>query len=114
MSRDLSVFPEDENGNVLFDMAADGDNLEEPREIDFSVIFPSEDSAIQFAIRLLRNDLKVSFSDYEGSEEFPWQVQAHPFMLPTHENVSGFESMLAGEAAAFGGRNDGWGCMSQE
>jgi hypothetical protein len=34
-------------------------------------------------------------------------------MLPTHENITGFEDLLCSESAAFGGRNDGWGCESQ-
>jgi hypothetical protein len=114
MSRNYSQFPDDENGNILWDMQQEGDNLEIPREVDFSVIFPTEEAAIKFAVHLLRNDQKVSFSPYEVHEELPWQVQAHPVMLPTHENISGYESELASAAQELGGRNDGWGCFAQE
>jgi Regulator of ribonuclease activity B len=109
-----SIFPDDENGDVLRMMVANGDNLGQPREIDFSVIFPTDTAAMRFAVDLLREDLKVSFSAYEGNADFPWQVQSHPFMLPTHENISGFEAMLEEHAAPFGGKNDGWGCESQD
>ena len=114
MTRNLIDFPNDANGGVLWDMSQDGDNLEKPREIDFSVIFPTEDAALKFAIQLLKNDQKVSFSAYEEHEELPWQVQAHPFMIPSHENISGYEYLLESESQSFGGRNDGWGCMSQD
>ena len=114
MNRDYAKFPDDENGDVLWKMLEQGDNLSKRREIDFSVIFPSEESALQFAVRLLRGDQKVSLSGYDGSDEFPWQVEVHPTMEPTYENVSGFERQLEEEAAKLGGRNDGWGSFAQE
>lgn len=114
MKRDFTKFPDDDNGDVLWNMANDGDNLAVSREIDFSVIFPTEEAALKFAVHLLRNDQKVSFSAYEGSEDMPWQVQAHPVMEPTHENITGYEAQLGNDAARFGGRNDGWGSMQQE
>lgn len=114
MERDYDQFPDDENGAVLFRMKENGDDLSKPREIDFSVIFPTEDAALKFAIHLLKHDQKVSFSSYEEHDEMPWQVQAHPFMEPAHENITGYENQLGDDAAAFGGRNDGWGSMQQD
>ena len=75
---------------------------------------PTEEAAIQFAVHLLRNDQKVSFSEYEEHDELPWQVQVHPFMEPTYENIAGFENQLGEDATEFGGRNDGWGSMAQD
>lgn len=106
-------FPDDENGQVLRQMVEQGDNLSVPREIDFAVIFPTEDAALKFALRLLKSGQKVSFSEYEEHDELPWQVLVHPLMEPTHENISGYEDLLAKEAEALGGRNDGWGCEVQ-
>lgn len=114
MARDLKQFPDDENGDVLWNMHSDGDNLATPREVDFSVIFPTEEAALQFAVHMLKNEQKVSFSAYEGNDEMPWQVQTHPVMEPNHENISGYESQLAEDAAKYGGRNDGWGAMQQD
>lgn len=111
---DSTDFPDDENGDVLRQMAEQGDDLSVPREIDFSVIFPTEDAALKFAILLLRNGQKVSFSEYDANEERPWEVQAHPFMVPSHDNISGYESLLASEAEPLDGQNDGWGCEVQE
>ncbi|WP_109127374.1 ribonuclease E inhibitor RraB [Dyella sp. C11] len=112
MSNEMN-FPDDENGQVLRQMAEQGDDLSVPREIDFAVIFPTEEAALKFALRLLKNGQKVSFSEYEENDELPWQVLAHPFMVPTHENISGYEDLLAQEAATLDGRSDGWGCEVQ-
>ena len=37
MQRDYVQYPDDENGDVLWRMLEDGDNLATPREVDFSV-----------------------------------------------------------------------------
>ena len=113
MNRDPQQFPDDDNGDTLWRMAEQGDDLSISREVDFSVIFPTEESALKFAVHLLRNEQKVSFAQYEGSTSLPWQVQAHAMMLPTHKNISAFEALLERDSAPLGGRNDGWGCYSQ-
>jgi 23S rRNA U2552 (ribose-2'-O)-methylase RlmE/FtsJ len=69
MIRDLRQFPDDENGDVLWNMHSDGDNLTTPREVDFSVIFPNEEAALQFSVHMLKNEQKVSFKAYEGHDE---------------------------------------------
>jgi hypothetical protein len=97
------VFPDDENGDVLWRMHDHGDNMSKQREIDFCVIFPTEESAMEFAAVLLKNGQKVSFSAYEGDNETPRQVLAHPIMQPTYDNITGFELLLGEDAARFGG-----------
>ena len=62
MAGNATDFSSDENADVLRQMAEQGDDLSIPREIDFSVIFPTEEAALQFAVLLLRNGQKVSFS----------------------------------------------------
>lgn len=91
-----------------------GDNLSLPREVDFAVIFPSEQAALDFARRLLRYGQKVSFGPSLGVEGLPWQVRAHPIMVLSYEHVSGYERQLGSDASALGGCNDGWGCYGRE
>lgn len=112
MTRDPAAFPDDHNGDALWNLVGQGEDLSIPREVDFAVLFPSEDNALKFAVHLLRNEQKVSFSAYEESDEMPWQVLVHPFMELTYANVDGFEKLLAEAAEAFDGVNDGWGCES--
>ncbi len=114
MERDYAQYPDDENGNVLWKMQQGGDQLDIPREVDFVVIFPSEQAAMDFAVRLLRYGQKVSMGQSQGVSDFPWQVQAHPIMVPSYEHVSSYERQLGKDATALGGRNDGWGCYGRE
>jgi hypothetical protein len=76
MNRQLT-FPDDEIGQVLRQMAAQGDDLSVPREISFAVIFPTEEAALKFAVVLLKHEQKISFSTHEEHGESSWLVQAH-------------------------------------
>lgn len=49
MARDDSRFPPDDNGDALWNMAEAGDDLGKRREVDFSVIFPTEAAALQIS-----------------------------------------------------------------
>jgi hypothetical protein len=109
---DEPTFHDDANGAVLRQMAADGDDLTVPREFAFSVIFPTEDAALKFAVALLKRGQKVSFSGVEEDSEPFWLVQAHPYMIPTHERISGYQYLLEIEAESLGGQAVGWGCES--
>ena len=114
MNRDNEQFPDDENGDVLWRMVSNGDNLSKSREVDFPVIFPTEDAALKFAVQLLRNGEKVTFGPYESNAYFPWQVEVRPVLLPTHEIITKYENLLAKESEAYGGVNDGWGSYAQD
>lgn len=109
-----STFPDDANGEMLREMAAGGDDLSVPREVDFTVIFPTKDAAIAFAVVLLEKGQRVSYGEYGEQGELFWLVQAHQYMVPSHENISGYEDLLASEADSHGGQVIGWACESQE
>ncbi len=113
MKRDYKIFPNDENGDVLWRMYCHGDKLENARTINFSVIFPKQESALEFGIYLLKNGQRVQFSEYEESEEFPWEITVSPVMQPTHQRITDYETLLEKDSAKWGGKNDGWGCFQQ-
>ena len=50
MARDSDDSRDDENGDILCRVRKDGDDFARPRDIDFSVVFPSEGAAEEFAI----------------------------------------------------------------
>ncbi len=113
MTRDHTQFPDDENGETLWHMQEQGDNLAVPREIDFSILFREQGQALQFAQELLKKHLKVSLSDDEQNEEFPFELQVHQMMEANHPSVSKFEAVLVSGAKQYGGVGDGWGCFAQ-
>ncbi|WP_263079423.1 ribonuclease E inhibitor RraB [Endozoicomonas sp. Mp262] len=114
MERDYVKFPKDDNGDVLWAMAQRGDTLTEAREIDFSIVFQTEEDALQFAEFLLVNRQKVSLSDLEDNGEYPYDITAHVHMLPTHSNISEYEALLNQNAGHYNGYIDGWGCFELE
>jgi hypothetical protein len=43
-----TTFPSDENGDILRQMAAQGDDFSKPRDINFSFVFPTESDGKAF------------------------------------------------------------------
>ena len=62
MNRDYEQFPDDDNGNVLWQMVEDGDDLTELHEIEFSIAFQDQQNAEQCAMHLLYQEQKFLFS----------------------------------------------------
>ena len=114
MERDFAQFPADDNGDKLWNMRQGGDRLVIPREVDFAVVFSTEEVAMEFAVLLLHYGQKVSFGEVQGVSGYAWQVQAHPVMVPTHHNVGAYARRLAQDAEPLGGRNQGWGCFARD
>jgi len=56
-------FPGDENGGVLRRMFDDGDDLSEPRMLDFCFAFPERKQALSFAELVDERELEVCDSD---------------------------------------------------
>ena len=73
-------FPLDANGDVLRRMEANGDHLDIPRDIDFMVATPNEQSAILFAesVRALGYATKIKFPGPVAS--LPWDVTVVKYM----------------------------------
>lgn len=72
MKRDYKQFPKDDNGEVLWQLRTSGDALTEPREIDFSVIFPSKEAAGAFADALgTKHRVELERLDKKNQPELP-------------------------------------------
>jgi len=108
MTRDLTLFPEDEIGNTLWEMQQKGDDLLNAREIEFSVLFPSQELALKFGQLLLENNQKLSFTPYEANQELPWEITAYPYMPANYENITSYQELLVSSAAPLKGQFDGF------
>lgn len=111
MSRDLSLFPQDNIGNFLWELEQSGGDLEVPREVEFSVLFPSQTLALQFGQLLLENNQKLSFTPFEDDEAYPWEITAYPEMSLSHENISAYQELLEASCAPLNGKFDGFYCV---
>jgi hypothetical protein len=109
MTREISAFPDDENGDVLRRMLEDGDDLSKPRIVDFCFAFTDRSKAVEFTTKVDERDLEVCISFYE--ERAGWQVIVKRYMVPTHEDITKLEHSLTNRAKSVGGEADGWGCM---
>ena len=110
MQRDETLFPDDEIGNALWQMYEAGVELSEEREVEFSVIFPSDELALKFGQLLLENNQKLSFCPYQGDPDNPWEITAYPLMPLSYENIVAYQALLTDSAAPLKGKFDGWYC----
>lgn len=114
MDRDVGRFPMDENGEVLWRLAAHGDDLSIARDIDFSLDFDNEQAALECGVFLFRNEFKVQLQPpLEDEPDSPWSVQVIAYMVPNHAEISHLEGYLKQVAGHFGGDCTGWGCLQQ-
>jgi glycerate-2-kinase len=105
-------FPDDANGDALRRMEAEGDDLTRPRNIDFAVGFADQSSAERFAEHFRKLGHEVSVEKAGTDQSHQWDVIVAKHMVPSHEGITGFESLLQSIADRWGGQNDGWGCFS--
>jgi hypothetical protein len=107
------VHPNDDNGDVLRRLEAQGDDLSLPRDVDFNVVFPDEARATDFAHRFRRDGYRATVRFANVVKTHPWEALIVKNMIPTHTGITDFERELQDVADALGGYNDGWGCIAQ-
>jgi len=111
MSRDLAFFPNDNIGDFLWEMQINGSELDMPKEVEFSVLFQSQALALQFGQLLLENNQKISFTPFEGNEEYPWEITAYPEMPLNHQHISAYQELLETSCEPLKGTFDGFYCL---
>ena len=77
--------------------------------VDFCFAFPERRQALAFAEIVDDRNLEVCIAYYEEREM--WQAIVKCHMIPTHEDITAWESALPARAESVGGEPDGWGCM---
>jgi hypothetical protein len=70
--------------------------------------------ARQFASHLSTLGYAASFEFTQSAQDLPWDVTIIKHMVPSHEGIGAFEKSLGLLAGTYGGRNDGWGCFSEQ
>jgi hypothetical protein len=108
------IHPNDDNGDVLRRLEAKGDNLNRPRNIDFTVVFREENAAERFAEHFRAQGYAVSVDGTGTATEFPWDVVVVKHMTPSHQEIGNLETCLQEVADTLDGLNDGWGCITQQ
>lgn len=112
IERELALFPEDETGNMLWQLLNQGIDLNQVVEIEFSIIFPSQEQALAFGNILLENNQKISFTPYDSHATHKWEITAYPPMPITYQNIMGYQQLLESHSEEHAGLFDGWYCAS--
>lgn len=112
MSRDYEQFPDDDNGNVLWQMTQDGDDLSEAHEIEYSIAFNNQTQAQQCALFLLEEEQKISLFIDEDTPQPEWIITVYVYMEPEYSDIVDLETWFEKIAEQHGGEYDGWGCMA--
>ena len=107
------LHPNDDNGDALRRLEAQGDDLRRPRDIDFNVVFPDEIRATEFAQQVQAEGYRTTVRFADVVKNHAWEAVVVKNMIPTHSGITDFEQELQNIAEALGGHNDGWGCFSQ-
>ncbi len=112
MTRDYEQFPDDDNGNVLWQMHEDGDDLTEPHEIEYSIAFTTQEQAEKCALYLLAEEQKISLFQDEESDAVEWIITIYVYMEPEYSDIVDLEQWFTKIAEEHGGEYAGWGCMA--
>ncbi|MBL1141898.1 MAG: ribonuclease E inhibitor RraB [Proteobacteria bacterium] len=113
MNRDPDIFPDDVNGDALWEMQQSGDDLSKPREIEFTIVFSEEEEALKFGETLLINRQKILLADNNENKTHPFEIVVYVYMEATYDEITGYQDLLEMHATKFNGRGDGWGCLEQ-
>lgn len=100
----------EENAEMLVRMAADGDDLQSRRDIDFHHLFSHEADALAFIAAVNEQGYTRCDHDY-WVERLAWLTTVQVPMLPVLEDITATELALNEIVRSFNGRSDGWGCM---
>jgi Regulator of ribonuclease activity B len=107
------IHPNDDTGDALRRLEADGDDLTRARNIDFTVVFPDELNAERFAEYFRERGHVVSVERSEVEEGPSWDVTVVNKMAPSHAGIADFENILQEVADTLDGKNDDWGCFAE-
>ena len=109
MDRDFKAFPDDSTGEALWGMKLSGDDLTKSREIEFTVVFPTENEAMSFGESLLLNRQKVLLCDANENDNYPFEIVVFVELRPRHQSITEYQNLLEQYATPLNGLNDGWG-----
>lgn len=108
MERNLELFPQDDIGEYLWNAVNLGNDINQEREIEFTVIFKSYEHALKFGHLLLENNQKLSLCPFDENEDYSWEVTAYPFISASYEKIIAYRHLLTESSASFEGVFDGF------
>lgn len=105
-------FPDDDNGELLAEMAEQGVDLTQFHTVDFFILFEQQDHAQSFADAIQHDELAPSTKIQRCSDTGVWEVLTSIKMVPEHSLLTTTEQYLESLADKHHGYGDGWGILS--
>jgi regulator of RNase E activity RraB len=121
-------YPDDADGAVLRNLAADGNDMSRPMSIDFQIAAPDADVAQAVATEAQKLGFEVSVymnddpdesgfeddplgAELEGFDEddSPFTCECSRVMIPTYDGIMAAQAELESLANSTGAVLDGWG-----
>ena len=108
MERDFTIFPKDDNGDVLWGAHQHGIKIGDEHVLRYALIFPEVNDALKFGLFLLRQGYWVQVNELEDKPGYAAEVLLKMGLEVTHQEITGAEDWLAKQSASLNGKNDGW------
>lgn len=105
-------FPNDENGELLAEIASAGIDLNQMHKIDFYILFEQKPDAEKFASAIIKDELAPMTELVQCKDTGIWEVVTQVQMVPEHTLLGQTEQYLESIANSFKGYGDGWGLMA--
>tara|TARA_Y100000031_G_scaffold126240_1_gene143181 strand:+ start:2873 stop:3199 length:327 start_codon:yes stop_codon:yes gene_type:complete len=99
-------YPKDADGKALHIVAADGNDMSEPMDIEYIVVTATEQAAFLAATVVTQRgySFRISFDeDYQD-----WICYCTKCMIPGHGAIVACQCELDAMCKPFGGYSDGW------
>lgn len=99
-------YPKDADGEALRRVAAEGNDMTEPMDIDYIVVTPTEQAAFLAATVVTQRGYSFEISFDEEYQD--WICYCTKCMIPDHATIVACQSELDAICKPFGGYSDGW------
>lgn len=103
------MYPNDETGNVLADMADAGVDLSIKHDVVFFQLFEEKSQAEALATYLQTKLPDINVSIHPDETPNVWDLDCTVNMVPDYDVIIAQELEFERMAAKFNGYNDGWG-----
>ncbi|MBE0363417.1 hypothetical protein PULV_a0853 [Pseudoalteromonas ulvae UL12] len=107
-------FPDDDNGQLLADMAAAGLDLAQVHTVDFFILFEQKAEAESFITLIEADELAPSAALQKCQDTGVWEVIASVKMVPDHTLLGQTEQYIESLANPKNGYGDGWGILGED
>ncbi|WP_416144561.1 ribonuclease E inhibitor RraB [Planococcus koreensis] len=105
----MTVFPNDEDGQVLKNLYKQGVDFKEPQNLDFVVAVPDQKIGIAVLETLRSDGFTCELEQDEETEE--WTCYCFVTMLLNYEEIIDIQKRLDELSKPYDGYTEGWGLM---